>query len=203
MTSGRSRPTAADLAGDVQRFGLFSAAAVVDRYIAVVDRAIHHEPDISGSSSGDPAAALLDGAGRAADAGLALLEELTSVLARTVTPGRTPGPDHLVLPPAAPGSCSEVSVWVHNPTTSPVAHVRLRATSLVASTGVMPAEAVAFSPEVLAVVDPATVGESRLRVTVPADQPAGEYQALVLSSVDGSRPIGLTLSVRVHGADPR
>ncbi len=204
MTSGRSRSTAAELAGEVQRFGLFSAAAVVDRYIAVVDRAIHHEPELSGPATGErPTAALVDGAGRAVDAGLTFLDDLTSTLAGTLRQGRSPAHDELVLPGVDPGACSEVAVWVHNPTASPVSDVRLRATSLVATTGVIPGEAVAFSPEVLAVVQPGNVGEIRLRVTVPADQPAGVYQGLVLSSVDGSRSIGLTLAVREPGAEPR
>jgi hypothetical protein len=202
VTSGRPRSTPAELAGEVQRFGLFSAAAVVERYIAVVDRAIRHEPDFSDTPPGDPAAALLDGAGRAVDAGMTLLDDLTSVLARTRRQGRSATPDELVLPAAVPGACSEVTVWVHNPTDAPVTDVRLRATSLVASSGALPGDAVAVSPEVLRVVEPGTVGEIRLVLTVPADQPAGDYQGLVLSSVDGTRPIGLTLSVRDPAIDP-
>jgi hypothetical protein len=202
VTNVGSGPHAAQrLVADVQQFGLFSAAAVVDRYTALVDHATRQEPVIPGQDPGDlGAAALVDGAGRLVDTGLAVLDDLISVLARAVRPGPPAVPDELVLPAAAPGTCSEVSVWVHNPTASPVRQVRLRATSLVSTTGVIPADAVAFSPELLSVVEPGAAGELRLRVTVPEDQPTGAYQALVLSSVDGARGIALTLTVRPQAA---
>jgi hypothetical protein len=46
------------------------------------------------------------------------------------------------------------------------------------------------------------VGELRLRVTVPADQAPGVYQAIVISSVEYSRGIVLTLTVHAEGPGP-
>jgi hypothetical protein len=69
-------------------------------------------------------------------------------------------------------------------------------TSLLSSKGVsIPAASVSFSPERLDVVDAGTAQEVRLRVDVPADQPAGHYHGLVLISAAPSEPIALHLDV--------
>ena len=70
MTAGAG---ARDLVGEVQRFGLFSAAAVVDRYAALVDRAIARDgwaPAGSDGGSGRP----VDTAVQLAEAWLRLLD---------------------------------------------------------------------------------------------------------------------------------
>jgi len=104
--------------------------------------------------------------------------------------------ERISLPPTGSGFGSETSLWVHNSTSSSAAAIDLHMTNLISSNGVsIPAAAVSFSPERLDVVDPGTAREVRLRVEVPADQPAGHYHGLVLTSAAPSEPIALHLDV--------
>jgi hypothetical protein len=69
-------------------------------------------------------------------------------------------------------------------------------TNLISSNGArIPAASLSLSPERLDVVDAGTAREVRLRVDVPADQPAGHYHGLVLTSAAPSEPIALHLDV--------
>ena len=182
------------LIGDVQRFGLLSAAAVVDRYTQIIDRATR---DASFPAASAPAEEfgtgwMADSAARVAEARVRLIES-TSALITTST--CTAQLERVVLPATRTGSRSEVSLWVHNPTASPAA-VDLHAGILTSSIGVsIPADAVSFLPERLDVVGVGQAREVRLRVDVPAGQPAGTYHGLVLISAAPGEPIGIGLEV--------
>jgi hypothetical protein len=187
------------LIGDVQRFGLLSAAAVVDRYAELIDRATR---DDSFRSRPPPAAErgtgwMVDSAARIADTYLSLVDTTAELIPnRAMADTAVPNMERISLPPTRSGFDSETSLWVHNSTSSSAAAIDLHMTNLISSNGVsIPAAAVSFSPERLDVVDPGTAREVRLRVEVPADQPAGHYHWLVLTSAAHSEPIALHLDV--------
>jgi hypothetical protein len=187
------------LIGDVQRFALLSAAAVVDRYTELIDRATREDsfplaplsPDERGSGW------MVDSAARIAEAYLSLVETIAALISNRAMPDTAmPNMERLILPPTCSGFGSETSLWVHNSTSSSAAPIDLHTTNLISSNGArIPAASVSFSPERLDVVDAGTAREVRLRVDVPADQPAGHYHGLVLTSAAPSEPIALDLDV--------
>jgi hypothetical protein len=187
------------LIGDVQRFGLLSAAAVVDRYTELIDRATRTDsfplaplsPDERGTDW------LVDGAARTAEACLSLVDAIAALIPNTAMPDTAvSNMEKLILPPTRSGFASETSLWVHNSTSSSAAAIDLHMTDLISSRGAgIPATAVSFSPERLDVVGAGTVREVRLRVEVPVGQPAGHYHGLVVISAAPSEPIALYLDV--------
>jgi hypothetical protein len=187
------------LIGDVQRFGLLSAAAVVDRYAELIDRATRDESFRSPSRPADERGTgwMVDSAARIADTYLSLVDTIAELIPnRAMADTAVPNVERISLPPTRSGFGSETSLWVHNSTSSSAAAIDLHMTNLISSNGVsIPAAAVSFSPERLDVVDPGTAREVRLRVEVPADQPAGHYHGLVLTSAAPSEPIALHLDV--------
>jgi hypothetical protein len=189
------------LIGDVQRFGLLSAAAVVDRYTKIVDRAVRADALASAPQLPDARADawMVDSAARMAEACLRLLDGAAALIpARPQTTAAEV--ERLVLSPTGSGFSSETALWVHNPTSSPVSAVNLHMTSLISSNGVsIPALAATFSPHRLDMVETGTAREVRLRVDVPADQPPGLYHGLVLSSAAPSGPITVRLDVLERG----
>lgn len=203
MTSGREAAARArHLVGDVQVFGLFSAAAVVERYIAVVNRAIAGDPvEMRGMPGGSPdgaaAASLADSAARMVEVCARAFDAVAAtVLKAPAADGGSPPMEAVVLPTARPGSSSEVSLWLHNGT-SWAAHTDLHVTSLVSSTGLtIPGEAVALSPERVEPLEPLARQEVRLRVDVPSAQGCGTYHGLVLASAAPSEAIVVRLEVR-------
>ena len=194
MTAGAG---ARDLVGEVQRFGLFSAAAVVDRYAALVDRAIARDgwaPAGSDGGSGRP----VDTAVQMAEAWLRLLDT-TSALLRQEVP-RESAAATLVLPAAGPGRLVEASFWLHNTTPSPAPGIDLHVTALVSSDGrAVPADAVVTVPERVDLLAAGTSREIRLRVLVPAGQPAATYLGMVLTSAAPAEPLVVCLEVRESG----
>ncbi len=187
------------LIGDVQRFGLLSAAAVVDRYAELIDRATRDESFRSPPLPADERGTgwMVDSAARIADTYLSLVDTIAELIPnRAMADTAVPNMERISLPPTGSGFGSETSLWVHNSTSSSAAAIDLHMTNLISSNGVsIPAAAVSFSPERLDVVDPGTAREVRLRVEVPADQPAGHYHGLVLTSAAPSEPIALHLDV--------
>ena len=172
-----------DLIGDVQRFGLFSADAVVHRYTALVERVL------SGSRAaptGPPQ--------QATGALLGLLDTAAALLGATGTPeART---ETLVLPPTPAGGAAELALWVHNGTPSVVPAVSIRATDLLSAGGrTIPAAAVSLTPDS---ADLAASGalEVRLAIRVPGGQPPDHYLGLLLVSASPTRPMVLRLEVR-------
>jgi DNA polymerase II small subunit/DNA polymerase delta subunit B len=102
-----------------------------------------------------------------------------------------------VLPPAGPGHVSEVSLWIHNTTTSPALAVELHGTALLSATGrSIPADVVSLVPDRLDSVAAGSGREVRLRVRVPADQAAATYHGMVLSTAAPAEPMALSLEVR-------
>lgn len=190
---------ARDLVGDVQRFGLFSAATVVDRYVALVERAITFDPvappPADGSRLGDTAV-------RAVEACLRLLDGAAGLTGDGGA--QDPATGAVVLPPARPGQGSAASLWVHNTTTSPSPAVELHATSLVSADGrSIGVDRVSFSPAGLGRVPGRSSIEVRVRVRVPPGQPAGHYQGLLVTSAAPSGPMTLRLEVcDPEGAGP-
>jgi hypothetical protein len=192
------------LIGDVQRFGLLSAAAVVDRYTELIDRATRDDSLLAPVSADERGSRwMVDSAARIAEAYLSLVETIAALIPNRAIPDtavRTM--ERLILPPTRSGFGSETSLWVHNSTSSSAAAIDLHVTNLISSNGArIPAASVSLSPERLDVVDAGTAREVRLRVDVPAE-PAGHYHGLVLTSAAPSEPIALYLDVD-GGAGPR
>jgi hypothetical protein len=187
------------LIGDVQRFGLLSAAAVVDRYAELIDRATR---DDSFRSPPPPAAErgtgwMVDSAARIADTYLSLVDTIAELIPnRAMADTAVPNMERISLPPTRSGFGSETSLWVHNSMSYSAGAIDLHMTTLISSNGVsIPAASVSFSPKRLDAVDAGTAQEVRLRVEVPADQPPGHYHGLVLISAAPSEPIALHLDV--------
>ena len=175
-------PGVRDLVGAVQSFGLFSAAAVVDRYVEIVDRSL---------TRGIPAS-VRDGSAQVAEAWLRLLDTTSAVLGSGV-----PREESLVLAPTRAGSSSEASLWVHNTTSSPAPAVDLHVTDLLSPNGHrIPADAVSLLPARVELLAAETSREVRLQVLVPAGQAAARYHGLVVTS---AAPEPLALRLEVHG----
>ena len=183
----------------VQRFGVLSAASVVDRYTDMVDRSISDDRLGSAPSPSDglDPAWLVGRAARLAEAYLKFLDTTAVLVASRAERGdAAPEVERLLLPAARPASSSETSLWVHNPTSAPSAGIDVEVTGLTSSNGVtIAAEAVSVSPQRIERLDPSTSRELRLRVDVPAHQPAGCYHGLVLISEAPGEPIALQLEV--------
>ena len=189
------------LVADVQRFGLLSAAGVVSRYAAIVDRAMgaDNSPVPTPRRLGIRPDALVEGAPRLAGAALRLLDEATALAVQAAT-GSPAAPEQLELPAAIPGATSQVSVWLHNPTPTPVA-TGVQVTCLVSGDGaVLPVEALTCEPAQDAPVASAGAREVLLRVTVPVSQPLGRYHGLVVASV-APDPMRLALNVIGGGTE--
>ncbi|MGH8913675.1 MAG: hypothetical protein ACRDZM_04070 [Acidimicrobiia bacterium] len=192
------------LVGNVQRFGLFSAAAVVGRYTAMVDRVMVDDrpwPAPRSLDGLDPGS-LVDRAARLAEAYLRFLETTAVIASRAGRGEARPEMETIVLPPARPAGTSETSLWVHNPTSSASTGIEVAATGLISPEGMtIPAQAVWTSPQKVVHLDPSTSTELRLRVDVPRDQPPGLYFGLVLIAEAPDDPISLLLKVeKVDGA---
>jgi hypothetical protein len=187
------------LIGDVQRFGLLSAAAVVDRYTEIIDRATRDASFRLAPLAADERGAdwMVESAARIAEACLSLVDATAALMGNTAMRNTAvPEMERVVLPSTRSGFSSDTSLWVHNPTLSSATAIDLHMTSLISSGGVsIPFASVSFSPERLDVVDPGTAREVRLRVDVPAGQPAGHYHGLVLISAAPVEPIALHLDV--------
>ena len=145
MTAGPEAAAGArDLVGDVQRFGLFSAATVVDRYVALVDRAITRDPVAPPPADGRRPRRRRRPGWRRPGSGCSTPPR------HWLGDGapRDPATGTLVLPPARPGQRSEASLWVHNTTSSPAPAVELHATASCPPTGrSIPADAVSLVPD--------------------------------------------------------
>ncbi len=196
MTSGREGiDAAAHIIGEVQRFGLLSAAAVVDRYVEIVNREKVRHPlaDVPERLAGGT-----EGTGRGAAAMLSAGLHALDAAARLVSDVLAPGTETLVLPRARPGADAEASVWVHNRTSSVVASVELRATVLISTEeNTIPGDAVTFHPQGAVVLEPCTCREVSVRVSVPEAQPPGLYHGLLTGS--GAPDGAVTLSLAVEG----
>lgn len=192
MTAAEARHGAAHLVGDVQRFGLLSAATVVDRYTRLVERATSEAREAAGQPDPSDLGRLTDLATRVVDTGLRLAD-----LAE-------PRPARVVLPPARPGETSEVALWVHNEGSAAAADVSLHLTSLVCGHGAsLPATAAGLSPDRVPVVPAGSPREVRLRVVVPVGQAPGEYHGVLLTSAAPEEPTAVTLTVLADGPGPR
>jgi hypothetical protein len=205
MTTHRSAEGAhgvRHLIEDVQRFGLFSAATVVDRYTAMVDRAIVDDRITSQPSSWDglDPGSLVDRAARLGEAYLRFLETTAVIASRAGGGEPRPEMETLVLPPARPAGSSETSLWIHNPTSAASTGIEVAVTGLISSKeATIPAQAVWISPQRFDRLDPSTSREIRLRIDVPRDQSAGLYFGLVLiSEVPGDH---IPLVLKVEGVE--
>ena len=186
------------LVGDVQRFGLFSAASVVDRYNAMVDRAMVDDgiASVPLSVDGLDPGALVDRAARLAEAYLRLLDTTAVIASRAGRGQARPEMETILLPPARPASGSETSLWVHNPTSAASTGIEISVTGFISPNGAtIPASVVRASPRRLDHLDPSTSREVRLSVDIPRDQPAGMYFGLALISEWPDDAISLLLKV--------
>jgi hypothetical protein len=185
------------LIGEVRRFGLLSAATVVDRYNSMVELAVSADTvgvEPLSPESLDPQA-LIDGAVRMTAAYLRFIETTAGLVARRR--GGSTGPsESVVLPAAPPGGSTMISLWAHNPTAVPALGLEIEVTRVMSPDGgVIPAHGVSVTPRILGRLDPMTSHEIRMRVGIPADQTPGWYLGLVRIGGDPGSPITVQLEV--------
>jgi hypothetical protein len=211
-----------DVVGQVQAFGLASAAAVAERYVQTVDRylAERDTPPGDGADRGEAAggaAQALAGMERALLRSVELVAtgldgqwpglEWPGLDGRRPATGAGPHPDILELPPVRAGECAQASLWVHNRTSAAVP-VTLRAGLLASSEG----NVVAADVEVVealanprsgtvaaAEVPPGGSAEVRVRVRVPAGTAPGHFHGLVTSTATPRQALPLLLEVLPAG----
>lgn len=184
------------LAEDVQRFGLLSAAAIVDRYEQLVDEAMgdheHDEGLPGGLESVDPSW-LVDRASRLAGGYLRFLESATSAIGSRARPQ---GIERVPLVSGGPGEPAEGTLWIHNPTSAPIDHVELTATALVSVDGrVIPAQATAFQRTARGPVAASDSAEIRIVITPPPDTEPGRYFGLVHLDDGADEPLAVDLEI--------
>jgi len=187
------------LVGDVQRFGLFSAASVVDRYTAMVDRAMAADRigSVPSSVDGLDPGSLVDRAARLGEAYLRFLDTTAVIASRAGRGEARSEMETIILPPARPASSSETSLWVHNPTLAASTGIEISVTGLISPEGAtIPAPVVRASPQRVDHLDASTSREVRLRVDIPRDQPTGMYFGLVMISDRPGDAIALLLTVK-------
>jgi hypothetical protein len=197
VTSVRDGSEAAGhIIGEVQRFGLLSAAAVVDRYVEIINREkVRHPLAEIETLAGDT-----EGAGGGAAAMLRAGLQALDAAARLVSDAVTSETETLVLPRTRPGGDAEASMWVHNRTSSVVASVELRATVLISDAeNTIPGDAVTFHPENAVILEPGTSRAVSARVSVPKNQPPGLYHGLVTGSGAPDGAVTLRLAVEDDG----
>ena len=207
VTGPSGHPSASErarrLASEVQRFGLHSAASVVERYTAIVDRTL--SAALAAPLTGTPPAGrpdpLADSAGQVAQAYLQLLQTTASLVAASGLAGGREGhprDDVVLLPAAAPGTSSHGTLWLHNETTTAVDAPTVTLSDLVAAPGhTVPRSCLAARCP--AHVGPGLSHEVALHVHVPPGQPAGHYHGLALLSLDPTTPVRVTLLVLGQG----
>ncbi|HKX65768.1 MAG TPA: hypothetical protein VJN29_00960 [Intrasporangium sp.] len=163
------------LVDDVQRFAFLSAAAVVSRYVQLVDGVLTGgELPWPGEPDG-LRAAILDG------------------LRERPAPNSV---ETLVLPTTRAGSSSEGPLWIHNPTSSPVSGIHLEVTPLTCSgAAVIPLDAISISPSRTPAVEAHGRQQVWIRVAVPVGQAVGVYHGLVIGSLAPSEPVAVRLEV--------
>jgi hypothetical protein len=185
----------------VQRFGLLSAASVVERYVDLVDRTMGGAPQTSASApraSDRPAgpfmdrdtSVLVESATGVAEAYLGLLDAAAR-LAEPSTP--TTG---LVLDPVQPGGWTQASLWVHNPGDEPTQGLTVTMSALVTADGAsLDGASATCTPSRLDSITGRGSARLDVRVDVPHDQRPGEYHGLVLVSLAAGEPISIRLEV--------
>jgi hypothetical protein len=197
MTDGGPLPMVRRLAGDVQRFGLLSAATVVDRYVDAVDRTMRGTPSARPPGRPDTRAGA-DAELAASVAGLAqAYADAVAGAARVVTPSTRPDDGSGVsLGAARPGGSAQTSLWLHNPTGGALVGALASTSTLLAAGGaVLDAAAMTLDPAVLPPVPPGGTAELRVRVQVPLGQAPGTYHGLVLVSAAPEQPLPIRVQV--------
>jgi hypothetical protein len=186
-------PPPAEIATQVSRFGLMSAATIVDRYVIAARRALDGtaRPGMPSSAAAGSPSRLAELAGSAAapilDTYLDLVDWFSSIDPETASA--------VELPPASTGSSSLGTVWVHNDTTTSVGPLRVVVSDFIeAGGGHIDATVVVLTPRQLDSLAAHSAAQVDVEVRVARDQPSGTYHGLLL--VSGSdQPLPLRLQV--------
>lgn len=188
---------ALDMAGQVQVFGLASAAAVAERYIETVDRYLA-ERDVPVRTREDDHGPGSPDTMWAACMEQALLQSLDLVAALQDEWGPGSGAltqEVLRFPPVHAGDDSRATVWVHNPTTAPVV-LGVRMSSLTAADGaVLPADEVLVGGVGSVQVDAGGSARVTLRVQVPPGTPPGHFHAVLTNTATPQQGLPVILEV--------
>lgn len=184
-----TEPAAQALIRDVQRFGLMSAATVVDRYAAIAEQALRTDP-VMAAAADDDAGLLVDTTARMARTYLDLLAGLSGLVAEPPA-GSV---ERLVLPRARAGEHVAATLWLHNRTTQ--THELTVAVGDLASFGggILAARFVSVGPSTTR-VEAGGRAELALRIDVPADQLPGAYNGLAVVGPAASDPLMLSIDV--------
>jgi len=195
---------ALDIVGQVQVFGLASAAAVAERYIGTVDRYLAEHDAPVGTSEDDRGRGSPD-LMWAACMEQALMQSLDRVGAwqdDVRLKSRTPRQEILRLPPVPAGSDSRAAVWVHNPTTAPVV-LTVRMSSLTSADGaVLPADEVVVETGGSVEVDAGGSAQVMLHVQVPSGTRPGHFHAVLTSTATPRQALPVLLEVLTAEVSP-
>lgn len=191
------------MAGHVQRFGLRSASAVVDRYIGLVDRALADDlgPPLTAPVAPRDPAAVVDAAARLAASYLQMVDTVAALMPRApVQPHRQPPAETVTAGPVQPGQTARAVLWLHNSTEGTVGDLGLTVSDLTS------AEGGRLASRTISVDPPDSVpaggtGQVRVGVDVPGDQRPGVYHGLVLMSPAPDEPVVLSVRVGCEPAD--
>lgn len=155
-----------DLGAGVELFGLVSAAAVVSRHAAQVERELGRARDVP-----DPET---------------LLAGLAALFARYRA---KPVESYVEFPPVRPGETVAASLWIHNPADNPSGPVSVRAGGFVSAGGdEIPPQMLVPEPAELDAVAPGGSAEIVWRLSVPPNQPGGRYHGLLFASIVPDAP---------------
>jgi hypothetical protein len=198
---------ARELVGDVQRLGLESAAAVVERFTAMVERASQtwrpEGPSPPAEDGRGTFVRLLGDAARLAEAYLTFLDGMAAFVAASAgwAGGASgEGVERVVFPAAVPGSSVAARLWIHNTTGDP-ADVELQATALTATMGgTIAPEAVTFGAGSAWQVAAGEGLEVTLRLKIPEGCRPGTYNGLVVASGLPGESIALRIQVLDGGS---
>jgi hypothetical protein len=183
------------LIGDVQRFGLLSAAAVVDRFTEMVDEAVGGSTS-GRRASGDAERFVADTA-RLVEAYLRFLDSGAGLLAVKAEDGGGTATDRVVLPAIAAGGVAESTVWVHNTTAQPGLDISFHPSQLIGPGGAkIGRRATTVAPSRIERLEAGASSELAVRVEVPVDAAPGGYHGVILTSSPPGATIAVQLEVR-------
>lgn len=203
--AGQDPRRAARLVSAVQHFGLFSAAAVVERFTTMVDEVVAddlHDQIPSGVGDVDPAGLATDTI-RLLEGYLRFLESVGAMITSWANGGgRKSGLERVSLPKVSPGMIGRTSVWIHNTTSETVPRIDFVVTDLAAPGGaIIAAQSISVLPTTVEGLEPWRSQELRLEIDVPADLPPGHYHGLLLGSHPQENAIALLLEVVGRGEE--
>jgi hypothetical protein len=178
------------LLDDVQRLGLATASAVIDRFSSMVRPLAPSGATRAGGVGGAPGPPLWP------------VARHWGFVAPGVGPAAQPGIETVVLSPVAAGGLAGGTAWLHNTTGAAAGRLALRCTDLVGpGAALLPGGEVALAPAEVPEIGPGESVAVSIEVAVPTGQPPGTYRGLVVMSDPPGGAVALHLLVFEDAGD--